>query len=220
MKIICDCLKKNPGAVIGLLAWIYTVGIAGLSLNFTRELFQFSTPITLLLSLFLLIAFHEPYSLKFVLVAVAIYIAGVAVEIAGVATGLVFGAYSYGPTLGVKIWGTPLMIGVNWLYLVYSVWIILQRLRWPKVFKYLLGAAMLVVYDIFMEPVAIWTDMWHWDDIQVPLQNYIAWFVISFVFLGFLGSFTENLKNKIAPALFIIQLLFFVILNAIIHYFF
>lgn len=202
------------------LALIYAIGILGLSLHLTRELFLLTTPFTLLLSLLLLGIFHEKYTRRFILVAVTNYLAGFFIEMAGVTTGLVFGSYSYGATLGVKVWGTPLMIGVNWLVLVYCVWIMMSRWQWHLLLKAFLGSLLMVFYDFFLEPVAIWTDMWSWDAVAVPVQNYVAWFVTSFVLLILIGALTPGIKNKIAPALFIIQLAFFILLFINIKIFF
>ena len=80
-------------------------------------------------------------------------------------------------------------------------------------FRALIGAALMVVYDFALEPAAIDMDMWNWGG-PVPMQNYIAWFIISFVLIWFADK-TEmvNRKNKIAAPLFFIQLLFFILLN-------
>jgi putative membrane protein len=210
-----DWLKRQPWIVVFVLVVIYLIGIIGLSLEYSRELFIQAVPFTLLFSLVLLILMHRKFTARFIALAVIIYLAGFFVEVAGVATGLIFGGYSYGPTLGPKIWGTPLMIGVNWLLLVYCIWVIVSRLKWNKVALALLGAVFMVIYDLFLEPVAIWLDMWSWESVRVPVQNYVAWFVISFVFFLITGLLSPRIENKIAPALFIIQLLFFIVLNLI-----
>ena len=49
-----------------------------------------------------------------------IFLLGFVVEVVGVQTGLIFGSYSYGATLGVKLFDTPLLIGLNWIFVSYS----------------------------------------------------------------------------------------------------
>lgn len=212
---LCNCLKENRKYAIGLLAWIYGIGLVGLSLEYTRELFEITVPFAILAGVAFLAVYHEGYSPRFLVIMGIIYILGLLVEITGVATGLVFGEYSYGTTLGPKVWNTPLMIGVNWVLLIYCVWVMLNRFKWHLLVKSLVGSALMVFYDIFLEPVAIWLDMWKWELVKVPIQNYIAWFAISFVFFMLVGIFTPNIKNKIAPAVFIIQLSLFVLLNVV-----
>ena len=213
----CDCLKRHPGVVIVFLSLIYFIGVLGLSFGFSRDIFKVTVPYTLLLSLVLLGLFHRKYTARFIILAVVIYLGGFAVEVAGVATGVIFGGYSYGPTLGPRVWHTPLMIGVNWLLLIYCIWVLISRLKWPLIVLALLGSALMVTYDLFLEPVAIWLDMWSWENASVPVQNYIAWFVISFIFFILTGLLSPRIENKIAPALFIIQLVFFILLNAVLY---
>ena len=215
-----EFIRKRPKSAILILCLLYIIGVVGLSLELTRELFKAAVPYTLLLSLALLAIFHEKYTLRFIILALFFFIAGIAIEILGVTTGKVFGHYTYGNTLGMKVFDTPIMIGVNWLTLVYMVWIMLSGLKFHTIIISLLGAALMVFYDLFMEPVAIWTDMWTWRDVEVPLQNYIAWFVVSFIFILLLGWLSPGIRNKIAPPLFIIQLVFFIALNIVIKLFF
>lgn len=211
----CDCIRKHPKYTIALLTWFYGIGLIGLSLNFTRELFEFTVPFAILLGVFAVALFHEGSTYRFALTMILIFILGLSVEIVGVATGMVFGSYAYGPTLGPKILDTPIMIGVNWVLLTYCVWAMMTRFRWHLIFKGLAGSAVMVFYDLFLEPVAIWLDMWQWEMVEIPLQNYVAWFIISFVFFMLIGIITPNFKNKIAPAVFIIQLSLFILLNLV-----
>ena len=102
------------------LAIFYSVGVAGLIIPQTRDLFLFLVPLNLLMNLALLFIYHGKIDVRFAWKAALIFIAGILVEVAGVNTGLIFGSYSYGPTLGPKIFHTPVMIGVNWLMLVYA----------------------------------------------------------------------------------------------------
>jgi putative membrane protein len=76
------------------------------------------------------------------------------------------------------------------------------------------AAALMVVYDFTLEPAAIHFDMWTWAGGAVPLQNYLAWFVIAFLLnslAGRMGIFDR--KNKLALPLFFIQMGFFIILD-------
>ena len=84
---------------------------------------------------------------------------------------------------------------------------------WPWALKVLFGALVMVVYDLIMEPVAIRLDMWSWGGDVIPLQNYIAWFVISLVFLAMMHFGRIKTENKIAPWLLGVQACFFLILN-------
>ena len=68
---------------------------------------------------------------------------------------------------------------------------------------------MLVLLDWLIEPVAVKYDFWQWTNTVVPMQNYIAWFIISALLLFIFNKFEFQKNNKLAQALYIIQLVFF-----------
>ena len=202
---------------INLAPWLaifYAVGVAGMILPFSRDLFQLLVPFTLLMNVGLLLIYHGPVKGSFWWVAALIYVMGFVLEWIGVNTGLIFGDYAYGETLGPELGHTPLIIGINWLMLVYASLVITGRYLENRYFRITVAAAMMVVYDFALEPSAIYFDMWNWAGGPVPLQNYVAWFVIAFILLYLADRFRMvNRENKIAPALFFIQLVFFILLD-------
>lgn len=199
--------------LVPYLLIFYGVGVAGMIIPQTRELFKALVPLNLLMNVAILFIYHGKIGIGFVWKAFVVFAAGILLEMIGVNTGLIFGSYEYGPTLGPQIWHTPLMIGVNWLMLVYASLVIVSRYIEKTYFRALIGAALMVVYDFALEPAAIDLDMWNWGG-AVPMQNYIAWFIISFVLIWFADKTAMvNRKNKIASPLFFIQLLFFILLD-------
>lgn len=207
-------LSIKPRTVVALLIVYYSVGVVGLLLPFTREYFKGATYFTLLASVVILALFHGRFSRRQVLAALVIFLAGFLVEVVGVATGLLFGDYHYGTALGPRILDTPVMIGVNWLFLVYCSSLIVGRFVEPLFFRSLAAAAMMVVFDIALEPSAMWLGMWDWAGGVVPLQNYVAWFVIAFALNYVAGTMRlTNPKNKLAGPLFFIQMAFFILLD-------
>ncbi len=187
----------------------YTVGVAGFSWSVTHDLFQRLVPLNLLVSSALVFTFHRSWSVKHVLVFSGIAIAGFLLEMAGIHTGLIFGSYAYGNALGLKVLSTPLLIGLNWLVLIYAVYVLFPGIN-RKWYYPLLGAALLVVYDFVMEPVAIATDMWSWEGVAVPVKNYVTWFWVSAAMLYTLQFAGISYKNRLAAWLLVIQFLFFV----------
>ncbi len=211
MKMISYLRSRN---LVPIVAIYFSVGVAGMILPATRELFKDLTPLSLLMSFALVLLHHERFDTRFWLVSLFVFAAGVAVEAVGTATGLIFGEYSYGGTLGPKIFDTPLIIGINWLMLVYCSLYITGRFIEHSYFRVIAASALMVIYDFALEPAAIYLDMWNWGGGPVPLQNYIAWFVIAFVFnwVGERFRLTPP-ENKLAAPLFFIQLLFFILLD-------
>ena len=199
---------------IAFLFIIYIVGLVGILLPIHAD-FILLTPVNLLISLGIVLSFHKEWNSKlYAFIAIA-FLIGLGIEILGVNTGLVFGEYDYGRVLGWKIADTPFMIGVNWIMLVYcsgvTIHYILEQQNW--FIKSILGAGVMVLLDILIEPVAMAYDFWNWTDNIVPLQNYIAWYIISFVLLVCFYKLGNAMKNKVAVALLILQFLFFGILN-------
>lgn len=187
------------------------MGVAGIAIPFTRDFFVALTPFVLILTFALLLVFHrKKIDAKTIGVFVFIYIFGFLVEILGVYTGWVFGNYHYGDTLGIMLLNTPLLIGLNWLLVVYISASLIGRYNLRPATYILTGAAIMVFYDIFLEQIAHFLDMWHWKDNVIPLQNYVAWFVIGAIFHLALKVFKINIDNKIARVVFFSQLGFFV----------
>lgn len=195
-----------------LITFWYLVGVTGFTIEPLRPLFQFLTPFGMLAATILLLAFHEPRNLKSWLVFAAIAISGFVVELIGVNTGILFGTYEYGPTLGLKIWNTPLTIGLNWLVLVYCVASLLRPLRDNWYFP-VAGALAMVAFDWIMEPVAVATEMWSWMDDQIPMKNYLDWFLVSGMLFLIIRIFKVELNNRLAGWLLLMQAVFFLLLN-------
>jgi len=214
-----ETLKKitkkllTPGSINRFWIIYYTVGVIGFALPATRELFQDLIGFSILISTVLLFWFHRPWNASFIGASAFVLIGGIFIEAIGVNSGVVFGEYEYGPTLGPQIAKTPILIGINWLMLIYIVWQLVQKIEVNGAGQLLIGAAILVGYDLFLEPVAIDTDMWNWAGQNVPHQNYIAWFVISLVFLSIFKLSGNRYKNPVAPGLLAAQIAFFFLLN-------
>lgn len=203
-----------PARSIAVLLILYAVGIAGVAARLHPD-FLLLTPINLLISLFLVLLHHPVWTKGEWLFLPIAWLWGFGAELFGVQTGLLFGDYEYGPVLGWKAWGTPLMIGVNWVMLAYCTGIaanhMLGRAHW--FWRALLASALMVLLDVFIEPVAIRYDFWSWGGGQPPLQNYIGWFVVAFPLLAFFSVIQQGRRNKVALVLLVLQFTFFIILG-------
>jgi bisanhydrobacterioruberin hydratase len=191
-------------------AIFYLVGVLGLSFPETRPLFIRLVPFALILGFAGVLLFHEAkWDWKTLTAFVLVYISGFVIESIGVNTGLIFGEYIYGKTLGYQIFETPLIIGMNWLFLVYVSSSLTERLNSGKFISFLFPPVLMVVYDLVLEQVAPDLGMWNWKNEMIPLQNYIAWFVVAFIFVLVFRLLNIKTSNKIAPLIFILQFLFF-----------
>lgn len=169
--------------------------------------------LNLIVSATVLFINHEKWKLITVVGIAIVIVLGFFVEVLGVTTGDVFGEYEYGESLGVKLFGVPLVIGLNWGMLCYfSVYTFSKWFKTWYVVPFF-AALSLVLLDILIEPVAIKLDFWVWTASQIPIQNYIAWFVLAAIFNKVIMLTKYEGENKIAIYLFIIQIAFFLILR-------
>ncbi len=206
-------LNRNKKNTIRFFLIFYAVGIAGMLIQVTFPLFVKLIPLALLLNFAALPFFHEgKLSFSHLIVFSILFVIGFLIEAVGVNTGLIFGSYHYGNSLGVKLYETPLIIGLNWLLLVYLTASVLEKTELNSTVKIVAGALLMLGYDLIIEQVAPALDMWYWHAGGVPLQNYLAWFIIAVLFHTLIRVFHLNWTNKLAPAIFSIQVIFFLIL--------
>lgn len=197
---------------IWVVSIIYVVGIAGFLIPELNPLFLKLTPWNLIAAFVIAWIFHKKWELSHVLTILGLGVAGFFVEFIGVKTGVIFGSYSYGSTLGAKWQGTPYLIGLNWAALVLYTSSIFAGAVKSNIGRSILAAAVMTLYDFFMEPVAMKYDFWNWKDGIIPIQNYVAWFLIALVFHLILNAIAKPIRNRMAASLFYIQFGFFLIL--------
>jgi putative membrane protein len=195
-----------------ILIIIYVVGLVGLNTQY-RDQIAALTPYTLMLSGILVLINHREWDRYFAIFFVAICITGYLLELTGIETRLVFGDYTYGDNLGYKLYGVPLVIGLNWFLLVYSCGMVANIFKYGVFVKSVIGAALMVIIDISLEPVAISLDFWSWHNDVIPIQNYLGWFIIAFFMHIYFQNIGLKKFNRIAVGLFIIQYIFFFVLS-------
>lgn len=200
---------------IGLLLIVYLVGLVGIGVPSFRSLFLPLTPLNLLLTLVVFYKVNNDFSERFLILSLLIFILGYSIEAIGVATGLLFGNYEYGTPLGFKIFKTPIMIGVNWLFLTLSTYGIIQYFSKKAIWLILLPPFLMVGLDFFVEPVAMALGFWEWKNDTIPFQNYVMWFFTSLLIHALIYFFRPKINAKISFVIFGIQVVFFGILNFI-----
>lgn len=209
-------LSITPKAAIFIIVLFHLVGLIGLSLSATRPLFLQIVPFHLLLMLFIVVFGHKKLSSNFGIFLLIIFWLGFLAEWVGVHKGWLFGNYAYDSTLGLKLSGIPLMIGVNWFLLIYATGVAMQRSRLKSTFfRVTTGAILLVLLDVLIEPIAIQFNYWHWNSPAIPLKNYVCWFLVSVMMLYIFELFSFKKQSIAAPVLLITQFVFFGLMNVI-----
>jgi uncharacterized membrane protein len=131
-----------------------------------------------------------------------VLVAALLVETVGVRTGFPFGAYTYtdrfGPMLGV----VPFAIPLAWHVVVTNALFLARRYapRASPVVQALITGAICTAYDAVLEPFATAAKhYWNWTGGRVPVQNYVAWFVISALLAGFLAPRPAKINVPVDP---------------------
>ncbi|MBN8702967.1 MAG: carotenoid biosynthesis protein [Bacteroidetes bacterium] len=194
----------------------HLVGLVGI-LFFDRAYFISLTPLNLLITLcfFLVAELRSKARLdrnNWLIMSIAIAVLGYLVELIGVKTGSIFGQYQYGETLGAKLLDVPLVIGVNWCLLLIGSASVANKYKnyWVKLF---VGASLMVALDLLIEPIAVSFNYWSWAGNTIPIQNYVAWWIVSFILLALVFKMNSYITSKVGEWIYLIQVIFFSLLN-------
>ncbi len=195
--------------IIILLFILHLIGGLALSLDSVKSIFLTLTPFNLVLTFGLLIWGNDDFSFKFFKLISVLFLIGFFVEVLGVYSGLLFGEYNYGKTLGFQFLGVPLIIGLNWVLLVVSSFAVSSYFVSNSILKVLLPSIIMVLIDLMIEPVAIRLDFWYWQADIIPLQNYLMWFLVALLMNWILTLNQFKFNAKLGFGLLISQVLFF-----------
>ena len=195
--------------IIILFFILHLVGGVALSMDSIKSIFLALTPFNLALTFGLLIWGNDDFSFKFFKVISVLFLIGFFVEVLGVYSGLLFGEYHYGKTLGFQFLEVPLIIGVNWVLLVVSSFAVSSYFVSNSILKVVLSSIIMVLLDLMIEPVAIRLDFWQWQDEVIPLQNYLMWFLVALSMNWILTFNRFKFNVKLGFGLLISQVLFF-----------
>jgi putative membrane protein len=207
---ITHYLTRYKRFVVAFFVIFYVVGFVGMALPVSQPLFIKLVPVALLLSLIVILLFYQPaFDTRTILVFATIAISGYFIEVLGVNTHRVFGHYVYGDALGIKIFHTPLLIGLNWLMLMVAGNSVTGQIKLNGWLRILIASFLILLYDIVLEKIAPDLDMWHWENGIVPFRNYLAWFLITFLFQGFMKVTKVRTANSLAFIIVLMQVIFF-----------
>jgi putative membrane protein len=205
--------KKQTVIVIFIIILFHFVGLIGFLIPGLIPVFLRIVPWHLLLMLMAIIFSHRNPDGKFLLFVLCLFVSGYSVEWIGIQKHWLFGNYYYGQTLGIKLSGVPLSIGINWFLLIYSAGVLMQRSRLKsRLSRIITGALLLVLLDTLIEPVATRLDYWHWTNDIILLKNYTCWFLVSCFMLLVFELFHFKKQSIVAPVFLITQFVFFAIL--------
>ena len=156
---------------------VYFAGVIGININDSFLKLSF---VSLVIPMVLFLIRLKPSIKDLVLLALVFSLTFFS-EWLGVNYGWIFGEYLYGDSLGIKIGGVPLMIGVNWVLLS-----VVSRQALFGVFsnKYIVAffaPILMLLIDFILEPIAPKLGFWDWNNIDVPISNYRDWFIVALI---------------------------------------
>ncbi len=193
------------------IIWLFQIsGALGIILGNDKWFIRF-TPVCLFVYFILIILNNRPFNYNFLFIS---YFLGFICELIGVNTGILFGDYTYGDTLGIQLFNIPLIIGINWFVTVIISASIADKFAKKIYFKMIISLLLIMFLDISMEPIAPKMDMWRFAGYDsAPLSNYVTWIFISLPLLIFYFKNNINANFYLCVNLYTAQILFFIVLE-------
>ena len=198
-------------SILSFLRTWYVIGILGFAIPFSYDIFRHLIPLNILLTTLIILVYHKPLNFRFGQITFLVFLLGYVVEVAGVKTGFLFGYYSYGSILGPKVAEVPLIMGMNWVLMIYGGVAIASRTGFRIFPASLLSALLVTASDIIIEKFAILTGMWEWTGGTPPLRNYLGWFVFSFILSVIYFNVVQSQLRRVALSIYIYQMVLFIL---------
>ena len=193
------------------IIWLFHLsGIIGI-LYGNSEWFISATPLNLSLNFALLLINCKGHKWFFPIVVLG-FLTGMITEILGVQWGWIFGDYQYGEALGYKIFGVPLLIGINWSLLTIITAAIAQQFYQNIFMRIIIGVGLMIFLDLLIEPIAPELDFWVFDGGEAPLQNYIGWAAVALFLQAVFHYFKISIVGWFPHQLYLLQIIFFTLL--------
>jgi putative membrane protein len=119
---------------------------------------------------------------------------GLLVEVVGTRTGRPFGRYAYTATLGPRVAGVPVVIGLAWTMMAWPALLAGRRLAGRSAAVPLVAGWALASWDVFLDPQMVGAGHWRWQDVraalpgipEVPLTNFAGWLGVGGVVMALL----------------------------------
>lgn len=147
---------------------------------------------------------EKPLKALTIVILTGIILCAFAIEFAALKTGWIFGKYIYGHNLGYAWKGMPLLTAIIWGSITFYSAQIRFQIKSPSG-RALISSFLMTLFLIVFEYAS---NHFHYRirSENIPVQSYIFWFIISFLFQLALQYSGLPGKNKMGAALFWIQL--------------
>ena len=112
-----------------------------------------------------------------------------------------------------------MLMGVLWWILLLGThhwsarWLSFLKTKKMPILRAALAASLMTAMDVLIEPVAVRAGWWAWSARDIPISNYLTWWIVAFA-LGLLWRDEEDLKtNRLSGLLVVAYALFIGLLN-------
>jgi len=191
------------------LVWLFTIsGILGI-ISTASNWFLALTPLYLFLNFLIILLCLKDQKVRILKGISVPFILGFITEVLGVNFGLIYGSYTYGENLGLKIFEVPLIICLNWSLLTIVSADFGKFITRNKGLRILSGSLLMILLDFLIEISAPRFDFWVFKDGIVPLTNYFGWFLVASISHWWYQSFKINTNSKISCHIITCLFLFF-----------
>ena len=210
-------MKANKKNISIFIIWLVHIsGLLGM-VFYDLDFFAGYTSLNLFLMSIILFANIKLNNKNRIFALLLIFLIGMLSEFIGVNYGLIFGEYIYGNNLGFKLFGVPLLIGLNWVILTVICANIASILIKNNsiILIIILGTLLMLFVDFVMEPIAPKLDLWKFKNLVVPTSNYIGWLIISILTQTIYNIQFKEKEFKLSFNLYTAIFIFFVSLNLI-----
>jgi uncharacterized membrane protein len=204
------------GQILVLISFVFNLfGLYFISNDSFSYIIKYS-PLAIIAMSIAVFLYEKKPSWKLLRTVFAIFIFTLFIEVFGVSSSMPFGDYFYGNNLGFKIFDVPLVIGLNWVTVLYLSLNFASIFNFSKTRTAIFSSLLMLMLDFTIEPICSKLDFWYWSNGSAGFANYFAWFAIALLLNSFYLSRHELKTNYVALFHYFIYLAFFVSLNFIV----
>ncbi|CAO5245102.1 Carotene biosynthesis associated membrane protein [Frankia sp. AgKG'84/4] len=127
---------------------------------------------------------------------------GLAVETLGVHTGVPFGRYVYGTSLGPRLFGVSLVVPLAWAMMAYPAYVLVRRHQQAPDRAAVVGGLVLATWDLFLDPQMVNAGHWRWHSSGpalngIPVTNFLGWLLVGTLLTGVLLALPDPGRSEI-----------------------
>ena len=122
------------------------------------------------------------------------------IETFAILTGVPYSNFEYGELIGGKIGVVPWTVGFSWVPILLFAWLLVRNYRniWTRIG---LGALLMTLFDIVLDPGATALGFWIWEINEgfynVPWVNFLGWIVSSIIGLVIWETLLRDIKGTV-----------------------